>query len=288
MPEIQTCLAGIPEDLPASMGGTTVSCSGTDGGTLWKNAPTVTKVAPARAANNSMTTLTLTGTNFRAGATVQIGGVDCTPVSVASPTQLTCTYPGNAMACGGQSIQIVQPDDQTKGDLPASHGLQLYSGTASFAAATNFNVGMNPASVAVGDFDGDKKPDLAVANAGSNNVSVLRGVGSGIAITSNVNVGANPTLVTAGDFNGDMKLDLAVVSSNANSGSILLGDGSGGFAPAANFLVGTSPTSLAVGDGSRDFFPPSRKLNRWGVIMAPERVGADTGVRFPVPGSWLG
>ena len=45
--------------------------------------------------------------------------------------------------------------------------------------ATNFAVGTVPLSVAVGDFNGDTILDLAVANGGSNNVSILLGTGTG-------------------------------------------------------------------------------------------------------------
>ena len=40
-------------------------------------------------------------------------------------------------------------------------------------------MGITPASVAVGDFNRDGNPDLAVANYGSNTVSVLLGNGTG-------------------------------------------------------------------------------------------------------------
>ena len=43
----------------------------------------------------------------------------------------------------------------------------------SFAPASNYAVGNHPLSVAVGDFNADGRPDLAVANFNSNNVSVL-------------------------------------------------------------------------------------------------------------------
>ena len=43
----------------------------------------------------------------------------------------------------------------------------------SFIARTDFGAGSSPLSVAVGDFNGDGKPDLAVANYGSASVSVL-------------------------------------------------------------------------------------------------------------------
>jgi len=43
----------------------------------------------------------------------------------------------------------------------------------SFIARRDFGAGRAPYSVAVGDFNGDGKPDLAVANWVSNNVSIL-------------------------------------------------------------------------------------------------------------------
>src|SRR5262245_28697447 len=51
--------------------------------------------------------------------------------------------------------------------------------TVSFLPAANYWVGIDPHSVAVGDFNGDGKQDLAAANSGSANVSVLLGSGSG-------------------------------------------------------------------------------------------------------------
>ncbi len=49
----------------------------------------------------------------------------------------------------------------------------LGTGTGSFAPATNFTVGSSPRSVAVGDFNGDGKSDLATANYNGGNVSVF-------------------------------------------------------------------------------------------------------------------
>src|SRR5207248_582797 len=45
--------------------------------------------------------------------------------------------------------------------------------TPSFAAQTTFSAGTKPYAVAVGDFNGDGLLDLAIANEGSNTVSVL-------------------------------------------------------------------------------------------------------------------
>src|SRR5262245_25727626 len=85
-----------------------------------------------------------------------------------------------------------------------------------FVATGTFGAGTNPVSVAVGDFNGDGKPDLVVANGGTANVSVLLGNGDGT-FQSGGNVGglSGPSSVAVGDFNGDGKRDLAV----ANSGT---------------------------------------------------------------------
>src|SRR6266536_2986227 len=49
----------------------------------------------------------------------------------------------------------------------------------SFFAAGAFGAGTNPVALAVGDFNSDNKPDLAVANQQSANVSVLLSKGDG-------------------------------------------------------------------------------------------------------------
>jgi len=49
----------------------------------------------------------------------------------------------------------------------------------SFAATRNYRVGRDPESVAIGDLNGDRKPDLAVANYSGPSVSVLMNRGDG-------------------------------------------------------------------------------------------------------------
>jgi len=49
----------------------------------------------------------------------------------------------------------------------------LGNGDGTFQAAVNYGVGADPYSVAIGDLNGDVKPDLAVANAGSADVAIL-------------------------------------------------------------------------------------------------------------------
>ncbi len=94
-----------------------------------------------------------------------------------------------------------------------------------FTGPTNFAAGNALVSVAVGDFDGDSDPDLAVANQLSNNVSVLLGDGQGAFGTrTNFTAGDAPTSVAVGDFDGDSHPDLAVANFNGDDVSVLLND----------------------------------------------------------------
>ena len=62
---------------------------------------------------------------------------------------------------------------------PSNVSVLLGRGDGSFGGPTNFPAGQAPSSVAIGDFNNDSRPDLAVANHDSNNVSVLLGRGDG-------------------------------------------------------------------------------------------------------------
>ena len=126
--------------------------------------------------------------------------------------------------------------------------------TPSFAVARTFGAGAGAFSVAVGDFNGDGKPDLAVANSNSNNVSVLLGKGDGTFQTAvNYGAGARAFCVAISDLNGDGKHDLAVA--NANGVSVMLGKGDGTFQAAVNYNTGGDPRSVAVGDFNGDGKP---------------------------------
>ena len=94
----------------------------------------------------------------------------------------------------------------------------------------------------MGDFNGDGRPDLAVANFNSGNVSVLLGNGNGtFQAAQNFTAGSYSYSVVAGDFNGDGRPDLAVANFWSNRGSVLLGNGNGTFQDAQSFGTGIAP-----------------------------------------------
>lgn len=114
-------------------------------------------------------------------------------------------------------------------------------------------VGARPNFIATSDFNMDGKPDLAVSNEESDNVSVLLGDGAGsFGAASNFAVGERPYSLVVSDFNNDQKADLATANIDSANVSILLGDGMGGFAAATNFNTGTLPRFIAVADYNSD------------------------------------
>jgi hypothetical protein len=137
--------------------------------------------------------------------------------------------------------------------------------TFSFGQAV-LPAGTQPLSIATGDFNGDGKLDLAVANGTDNTVSVFLGKPDGsFSPRIDYPTGPQPSSVTIGDFNGDGNLDIAVASQNCfviahistitcgqASVSILLGNGDGTFQPHQDFPTATRPFSVATADLNGD------------------------------------
>ncbi|OLE96678.1 MAG: hypothetical protein AUG75_17575 [Cyanobacteria bacterium 13_1_20CM_4_61_6] len=91
--------------------------------------------------------------------------------------------------------------------------------TSVFRESGSYTVGASqPRAIAIEDYNGDGQSDLAVANATSNNISILLNLGGGVyGAPIFVNAGTTPTAIVSKDFNNDGKRDLAVVNRNISS-----------------------------------------------------------------------
>ncbi|WNG18556.1 FG-GAP-like repeat-containing protein [Cystobacter fuscus] len=139
-------------------------------------------------------------------------------------------------------------------------GVLLGNGDGTFQPAVTIIISLGGRFVqaaAVGDLNGDGKPDVAASLFNDKLVSVLIGNGDGTfqsAIDYPVANGAGDLKIA--DFNGDGRADIAGTLYGSNAVGVLLGNGDGTLQSASNFAVGTGPFYMAVGDlngdGKRD------------------------------------
>jgi hypothetical protein len=125
-----------------------------------------------------------------------------------------------------------------------------------FFPPREYLVGVFPTAVAIGDLNGDRKPDLAVANTVSNTLSVLLNKGHGRFGRSRMyGTGNGPYRDAIGDLNGDGKPDVVVANYGSKTVSVLMGRGDGSFGPKVDYRVGSGPWDVAIGDLNGDGKP---------------------------------
>jgi hypothetical protein len=161
--------------------------------------------------------------------------------------------------------------------------------TPGFGPAATFGAGSSPRAVVASDVNGDGRPDLLVGTGGSNTVSVLLNTtvpfgrrATTFGSTATFGTGNTPAAVAGADVNGDGRPDLLVANSGANTVSVLLNLTAPGaapsFAPAADFLVGSTPRALTAvdvnGDGRPDLLVANSGANTVSVLLNLTAPGA--------------
>lgn len=161
---------------------------------------------------------------------------------------------------GGYLGALVEADFNGDGildlvNLDSDVIILMGKGDGTFQEPTSYTV--NESSLAVGDFNGDGKPDVATGDGclstGDPNGAIAIMLNGG----KKRKVDAPYCYVLAtGDFNGDGKLDLAVVNGpdgyDSGSLSIFLGNGDGTFEAPVIYATGSTPDALVVADFNGD------------------------------------
>jgi hypothetical protein len=167
---------------------------------------------------------------------------------------------------GDRKADLAIANEGTEDKPGATVSVLLNKGDASFEAKRDFQTGPGPRSVAIGDLNGDGKPDLATANelGSTGTASVLLNTGDGtFAPARDYATGAAVYTVAIGDLNDDRKLDLALA--DGRGVAVLLNSGDGNFPTPHHYDTGSAAISVTLGDLNGDGKPD----------LAAGNVGAD-------------
>ncbi len=198
----------------------TVTVSGQSGnltnGFTYVAPPTVTSVSPSSGSTLGGTAVTITGTNFAAGATVTFGSAGATNVVVVSSTTITATTP--AGSAGAATVTVTNlgalAGSLTNGYTyvvpPTVTGVSPSSGTTAGGTVVTIT-GTNFATGATVTFGGTAATNVAVVN--STTITATTPAGSG-AVTVTVTVsGQSGSLTNGFTYSGTVAIGFAQVAS---------------------------------------------------------------------------
>jgi hypothetical protein len=173
----------------------------------------------------------------------------------------------NPLGAAPKALAIGDLDGDGRPDLVVSGAsatgavvsVLLNAGDGLFASRIDHPVRSAPTSVALGDLNGDRQPDIVAAGGGGPGVDILinQGQGKFVEFAYCACGGLDPT-VTLADLDDNGTLDLIVASRRGADGEtpgdlvVLLNEGSLFAKTATHYPAGFEPHSLAVADVSGD------------------------------------
>lgn len=123
-----------------------------------------------------------------------------------------------------------------------------------FTLRTGAPLGASPGALAVGDFDGDGRPDVAVSLPEAGRIGIFYGTADGALQEGRdrIAVPAGSLALASGDFNRDGLADLAIASPGDAQVLVALAGTGRSFRPPRAYPVGAGPARLAVADLDRN------------------------------------
>ncbi|HEV2425252.1 MAG TPA: alkaline phosphatase family protein [Terriglobia bacterium] len=212
------------------------------------------ELAPTSAApGGSGFNLTVRGAGFISGSTVNWNGAPL-PTTFAGNGNLTASVPAANIATSGTAMLTVSNGSPGGGGSNFLLFPVRNSTTALAFNKSSFATGNAPRAAISGDFNGDGKPDVALANYADNTVEIFLSNGDGTFGSGLVaSTGTGPDALAVGDFNHDGKLDLVVANQTASTISVFLGNGDGTLMLESTIAMDTiAPVGLGTADFNGD------------------------------------
>ncbi|PQJ13079.1 hypothetical protein CJD36_004870 [Flavipsychrobacter stenotrophus] len=146
------------------------------------------------------------------------------------------------------------------------------TGNFMFEPTVDYSVGSGLRQIRLIDINGDNRPEVVVADQGSDNVAIfpnnisttpLNATSFGTSININTGAGSGPGALDFGDFDGDGKTDMAVSLGFVNTVAIYKNAYTGGAISASSFTLnatlstglGSNPAGVTIGDIDGDHKP---------------------------------
>jgi RHS repeat-associated protein len=229
------------------------------------NADGKVDLVTANGADNTVSVLIGNGSGSFAASTVSGASRD---YAVGASPQYVLVADFNADG----KLDIATANNGGQGSSLPILSVLLGNGNGTFQTAWNSTLGGQTwdmsSTLAVADFNGDGKPDLAIGNPSADYVTIATGNGDGTftfasrvtpndSLSSPNGTGAGGSVASA-DLNGDGKADLVIAGTQSASVTpvdVWFGNGDGTFGSESVYYAGGGPASISIADLNADGKP---------------------------------